>query len=397
MRVSIVTRAHQTVGAWHLGAGGPSATFAGDGTSSGPVVGRSLSIPAAPTVIQAYLTVLVRPARNHAVPGACLNRHCSFAAFAWRTRSPQRCMAEMAGRCSRHPRGRQQAELPGTFVSAAAAAMSSARIWHVRARQQPYERIESPRPTAALRRFTAINEVVHALAGHARVVEQGQAMTSFPRCCRAASSGWPSSTKSTRAAERRRARCPGVAGAAARCASFRLPAHPTRHRAGGQAARADVLGERGERSRRRVLGEVTIGVKPQFESVTGPMRKLDGYRVAAAGAERHRWRPKAGAMLKIVPGFRGQLREAADGVADRERAGGPPTRCCRPSSDGLTTCRCSSSRLRPAAPPYPARHASTAVGATQTLMRRRGDWWITVVGDVPLPTAGVRQRLERRK
>jgi sigma-E factor negative regulatory protein RseB len=39
-----------------------------------------------------------------------------------------------------------------------------------------------------------------------------------------------------------------------------------------------------------------------------------------------------------------------------------------------------------------------AVGATQTLMRRQGDWWVTVVGDVP--SATLRQfanGLERNK
>ena len=40
----------------------------------------------------------------------------------------------------------------------------------------------------------------------------------------------------------------------------------------------------------------------------------------------------------------------------------------------------------------------TTIGATQTLMRRQGDWWITVVGDVPASTlkafAGA---LERKK
>jgi sigma-E factor negative regulatory protein RseB len=40
--------------------------------------------------------------------------------------------------------------------------------------------------------------------------------------------------------------------------------------------------------------------------------------------------------------------------------------------------------------PYqPERHAKpmqTAIGATQTLMRRQGDWWITVMGEVPADT-----------
>ena len=49
----------------------------------------------------------------------------------------------------------------------------------------------------------------------------------------------------------------------------------------------------------------------------------------------------------------------------------------------------------------PQRHQRamrTAVGATQTLMRRQGDWWITVVGDVPPATLlAFANALERRK
>jgi sigma-E factor negative regulatory protein RseB len=40
----------------------------------------------------------------------------------------------------------------------------------------------------------------------------------------------------------------------------------------------------------------------------------------------------------------------------------------------------------------------TSIGATHTLMRRRDDAWITVMGDVPLPTLKLfMQALERRR
>jgi sigma-E factor negative regulatory protein RseB len=40
----------------------------------------------------------------------------------------------------------------------------------------------------------------------------------------------------------------------------------------------------------------------------------------------------------------------------------------------------------------------TTMGATQTLMRRQGDWWITVVGDVPTATLkAFANGLERKK
>ena len=52
--------------------------------------------------------------------------------------------------------------------------------------------------------------------------------------------------------------------------------------------------------------------------------------------------------------------------------------------------------------PYSAerhpRPMNAAIGATQTLMRRQGDWWVTVVGDVPPATLKLfANGLERKK
>ena len=44
------------------------------------------------------------------------------------------------------------------------------------------------------------------------------------------------------------------------------------------------------------------------------------------------------------------------------------------------------------------REIQAAVGATQTLMRRQGDWWVTAVGDVPAGTLKLfANALERRR
>ena len=64
-------------------------------------------------------------------------------------------------------------------------------------------------------------------------------------------------------------------------------------------------------------------------------------------------------------------------------------------SDGLTYV---SVFIEPFDPQRHARAMSTAVGPTQTLMQQLGDWWITVIGDVPPAT--LRQfakGLERKK
>jgi len=52
--------------------------------------------------------------------------------------------------------------------------------------------------------------------------------------------------------------------------------------------------------------------------------------------------------------------------------------------------------------PYDAlRHKQpmgTSLGATHTLMNRKGDWWITVVGEVPMATVQqFEAQLERKR
>ena len=64
-------------------------------------------------------------------------------------------------------------------------------------------------------------------------------------------------------------------------------------------------------------------------------------------------------------------------------------------SDGLTYV---SLFIEPFNPQRHQRSMRTAVGATQTLMRRHGDWWVTVVGDVPPATLLMfANGLERKK
>jgi len=64
-------------------------------------------------------------------------------------------------------------------------------------------------------------------------------------------------------------------------------------------------------------------------------------------------------------------------------------------SDGLTYV---SVFIEPFNPERHTRSMQRAIGATQTLMRRQGDWWFTVVGDVPAATLkAFASGLERRR
>ncbi|MBS0436804.1 MAG: MucB/RseB C-terminal domain-containing protein [Proteobacteria bacterium] len=285
----------------------------------------------------------------------------------------------------------------GTFVVSGGGAVSSARIAHYGEGSNQYERIESLDGQA--RTVYRHNEVVHTLWPGSRVavVEQAQAMTSFPALLQGGIE---------RLAEFYEVNPQGVERVAGRDAQVLLVQPRDAHRFGyrlwsdkasGLLLRADVLGERGEVIETSAFSEVTIGVKPQFESVTGPMRKLDGYRVLRPALSATRLEAEGWAMRQIVPGFREAncvRRPMESPTASAQEAAAEPV-LQTIFSDGLTYV---SVFIEPFDPQRHQRAMRTAVGATQTLMRRQGDWWITVVGDVPPATLlAFANALERRK
>jgi sigma-E factor negative regulatory protein RseB len=90
-------------------------------------------------------------------------------------------------------------------------------------------------------------------------------------------------------------------------------------------------------------------------------------------------------MRQTVPGFRqvSCVRRPIDGTALATIGTAYPEVVQTIFSDGLT-------HVSVFIEPFNAdRHTKpllTSIGATQTLMARQGEWWITVVGDVPATT-----------
>jgi sigma-E factor negative regulatory protein RseB len=142
------------------------------------------------------------------------------------------------------------------------------------------------------------------------------------------------------------------------------------------------------------FSEVTIGVRAQPETVLRPMKKLEGYRVlspsfTATELETEGWR------LVPVTGFRqvSCVRRTVEGVAgDADGEHDPVVQVV--FSDGLT-------HVSVFIEPYREgkhRAGKTAIGATHTLMKRYEQWWVTVMGDVPMSTvARFAEALERRR
>lgn len=273
----------------------------------------------------------------------------------------------------------------GTFVVSADGSIYSSRIAHYCDGANQYERIE---PLDGLRRQVyRHNDQVVSLWPHNRlaVLETRQLMSQFPALL---------SSGVGRIVEHYQVRPLGegrVAGYDAQVLlltprdGLRFGYRLWAEKSSGLLLRAEVLDEHEVVLEASAFSELLIGVKPQTELVTKAMKRLDGYRIE---------RPLIGVTELRAEGW--SLREAPAGfeaVSTVRRTGmaidgAPESSAQAPMlqaiySDGLTHV---SVFIEPFQPAVHRRESLMAMGATQTLMRRQGDWWITVVGDVPVPT-----------
>jgi sigma-E factor negative regulatory protein RseB len=145
------------------------------------------------------------------------------------------------------------------------------------------------------------------------------------------------------------------------------------------------------------FSQVAIGVRPQPETVAKPMKKLDGYRVARPVLTKTYYEQEGWTYKTKVPGFRH--------VSCVKRTllpeGGDSSKTTQHQlmqtifSDGLAYV---SIFVEPYDPSVHRKEMLMSMGATQTLMRRHGTWWVTAVGEVPPATLReFVQGLERKK
>jgi len=161
----------------------------------------------------------------------------------------------------------------------------------------------------------------------------------------------------------------------------------------GLLLRNDVLAPNGDVLESSAFTDVQMGVRGQPEVVLRAMKKLDGYRVVRPQSDRTLLEAEGWAMSKPVPGF--QLVSCTRRLLDAAADGAPSAPVLQTVySDGLA-------HVSVFIEPYDAqRHKQpmgTSLGATHTLMNRKGDWWITVVGEVPLATVQQFEALLERK
>lgn len=276
------------------------------------------------------------------------------------------------------------ANYQGTMVfSSAGGVLSSSRVWHYCVGDQTYERLEAL--DGRQQHIVRHNDAVHTMWPQSRVavVEKRETL-----------SAWSTTPQSVdpQALEQYELRREGLTRVAGREAVVLLlePRDTLRYAqrlwadaVSGLMLRADVIGMAAG-AQRAVLestafSEVEIGVRPQPDQVLQALRRSDGFRQLRPHQQRTSLEAEGWVLARPVAGFRlaGCMRRAM------ETAGGEGPVLQSVFSDGLTHV---SLFVEPYKPEYHRNEIQAQQGATATLMHRRGEHWVTVVGDVPPAT-----------
>lgn len=316
-----------------------------------------------------------------------LGAFCSFVPFVARAQAasePAAASSEVRAWLLRIHEAAGKRNFQGTFVVSGGGTVSSARIAHFYEGRHQFERIETL--DGQTRHVFRHDDLVHTVWPDNRVavVEQSQLLMSFPALLQAGDD---------RIVDHYDVRPQGADRVAGHDANVLLVRPKDTLRFGyrlwaekisGLLLRADVLGDRGDVLETSAFSEVTIGIRPQPETVLRPMKRLDGYRIVRPVLTQTKLEIEGWALRETAPGFRlvSCVRRPIEGAGAEADADGPPVLQAI-YADGLSYV---SIFIEPYNPQRHTRQMMASVGATQTLMRRQGDWWVTAVGDVPIAT-----------
>lgn len=272
------------------------------------------------------------------------------------------------------------ANFQGTMVFNVGGTTSSSRLTRYCVGSQSFERSDAlDGPARSIFRH---NQLVHTLwpDKQVAVIEQRDALTPFPALPAAAPEAFAGYDVSLAGRDR-------VAAHDAQVIVM-SPRDPSRFAQKlwadvrtGLMLRADVMGPDGRVMESSSFTDLKLGVRAQPEQVTGPMHKLDGFKVVRAQIARTRLEDEGWRLDVPVAGFRqiSCVKRPLDGGEPRP---GAPFMVQSIYSDGLV-------HVSVFIEPFDAtRHKPmmSSWGATHTLAQQRDDAWITVVGDVPAET-----------
>jgi sigma-E factor negative regulatory protein RseB len=290
-----------------------------------------------------------------------------------------------------HEASRQRAYI-GTFVVSSGGQLSTARIWHVCDGRQQMERVESlsGTPRATFRHndqvitFTPDNKVA--------VLERRESLGLFPGLLKSGHAALDQFYTLRPAGPDR------VAGFEAEVVQleprdgWRFAHRIWSEKKTGLVLKLQTLDAEGRVLEQAAFSELQLDAPVRMDKLAQMMANTEGYRVETPRRQATTAQAEGWALKTPVPGFESMS-------CQRQELPGSPSGVQWVFSDGLA----SVSLFIEA---YDRRRHTQAgpmsLGATQVLAQRlherRGDWWLTAVGEVPAKTLqAFAQGLERTK
>jgi len=271
----------------------------------------------------------------------------------------------------------------GTMVFRAGDLISSSRVGHYVVGEQSYESLEAL--DGKLQRSFRHNDTVHTLWPQSRVavIERREPLTARATTPQAVD------PLALTQYELRREGLARVAGREAEVLwmeprdELRYAQRLWTDRATALMLRADVMGPLTGGTRvmleSTAFSSVEIGVKAQPNEVLLPLERLDGYRVLRPQQRRTSLEAEGWTLARPVPGFQlaGALQRGMNSTGSAE----PVLQAV--FTDGLIHV---SLFIEPVRPAQVRSESQSLQGARASLTQRKGEHWLTAVGEVPLAT-----------
>lgn len=291
-----------------------------------------------------------------------------------------------------HDASRQRAYV-GTFVVAGGGRLSSARIWHVCDGAQQMERVESL--TGAPRSTFRHNDQVMTFLPESRVVlaEKRESLGLFPQLLQ---SGGAAIGQYYRVHESGHERVAGFDADVLELRptdNFRFGYRVWTEKNTGLAVKLQTLDAQGQVLEQAAFSELKFEAPVGMAKLMQMMRDTDGYRLEKPEMHKTTAEAQGWVLKQVVPGFQPMscYQRSVNGGAQNHQ--GQTLQWI--FSDGLASV---SLFIEPFVAARHGQSKSLAVGATHTLTRRFGAWWLTAVGEVPTETLAVfAQGLARQK
>ena len=287
----------------------------------------------------------------------------------------------------------------GTFVVSSGEAMSSAKIWHVCEGNQQVERVETL--TGPPRSIFRHNNQVTTFMPDQKVVrhEIRESLGMFPELLQSTDS---------RIADFYKVKQDGVGRVAGVEADIIILSPKDNLRFGyrvwteqknGLVMKIQTLDVDGKMLEQAAFSELQLDAPVKMDKLIQMMGKAEGYRVEKPVLMKTSADAEGWAMKVPVPGFAAMscYKRSLTGTHSAAAASVAPR--LEPMqwifSDGLASV---SIFVEPIDRHRPVKESSLSLGATQTLTRQVDNYWLTVMGEVPLTTLRLfANGLERKK